>query len=131
MSYEKRLLALKGLRFVHKQALRNWLTKHNKKGVTYTVRQRTSWIDEYGFTHLGEREYGQPTKIAFNGELKDFKNTLPFLTFKKMNEIFVLAGLAPIDFNRLSERHIGWDRLIDFFNDTYERRFDIYAKVKK
>lgn len=131
LTRKKRLLALKALREVYKNILRNWLKLHNKKGVKYTVRAHREWIDENGWNHLGEREYSEPISVLFDGQVLDFENTLPFLSVKKMNDLFIKEGFPPVNFEKLSQRHSATDRLIDFFNDSYEKRFEIYAKLKK
>ncbi len=116
----ERLLALKALRFAYKEVLVRWLKRHNKKGVKYTIRMRREWLDEDGYTHLGEREYCEPMTIKSDGELTDFEETLPYLKPETMNKIFEKAGLGPVDFKRLSTRHSWFDRAVDYLNDTYE-----------
>ena len=131
LTKQQKLMALKGLRIAYREVLMDWLKKHNKRGVKYTYLKRKEWVDEDGWNHLGEMEYVEPESILFDGQTISSDNFLPFLSVKKMNKLFNKAGFASLDFEDLAIPKTGLERLVDFFNDTYQNRFNIYARKKE
>lgn len=120
LTKKDKLNALKAIRYIYRQELIKWLQEHNKKGIRYTKRARRIWTDDEGFNHIGEREWCEPMTIKFDGEITDWENTLPWLKTETMNTIFRRAGLGAVDFEKISKRHTWFDRLVDYFDDTYK-----------
>lgn len=114
------LNAFKPLRYTYKEILRDWLRKHNKKGVKYTRRLRGEYIDEDGYSHYAERFWCDPLIIEFDGQISIDENTLPVLSITKMKTIFKKAGYQEPNWDYLSKHYDSETLLIDYFNDTYK-----------
>lgn len=127
LSKRDRLNALQALIIVYREMLQDWLRDHNKKGVRYTIRMRREWKEGMQ-THLGEREFCEPMKIAKDGDLTITEDTLPYLSIKKMDAIFKKKGYAPPPWEYLATHYSAEDRAVILFNADYARSSKLYTK---
>ena len=124
LSKKQILNALQALLSAYKDILREWLRDNNKKGVKYTKRMRRDTVMG-GYTYLGEREFCEPMTIKRDGELVIDKDTLPWLTFKKMNEIFKEKGYETPPWEYLSRNYNAYDRAVHLFDLTYKSGYKL------